>query len=155
MWLIPNPKYYPVKMRWLSRISKQMLIHKPHKACLNYSCICLSNFCSPQCDFLSSEEKGQAVFSPSSLRLAACDLQQLMTTFCHVYQTDLRAYCSRDPPSFSADADIFQKVHQLLLACNTVSKPFNIQPFQRWNTWILQLRCIPSCVLMSHHICSC
>ncbi|XP_072224068.1 HAUS augmin-like complex subunit 7 [Leuresthes tenuis] len=72
-----------------------------------------------KCDFLSSEEKSQAVFSPSSLRLAACDLQQLMTTFCHVYQTDLRAYCSRDPPSFSADTDIFQRVHQLLLACNT------------------------------------
>ncbi|KAM6924343.1 HAUS augmin-like complex subunit 7 [Xenentodon cancila] len=71
-----------------------------------------------KCDFLNNEDKGLA-FSPSSLRLAACDLQQLMTTFSHVYETDLKAYCSRDPPSFSMEIDVFQRVHQLLLACNT------------------------------------
>ncbi|XP_061591548.1 HAUS augmin-like complex subunit 7 [Cololabis saira] len=71
-----------------------------------------------KCDFLKNEEKSPA-FSSSSLRLAACDLQQLMTTFSHVYETDLKAYCSREPPSFSTDIDVFQRVHQQLLACNT------------------------------------
>ncbi|XP_042347952.1 HAUS augmin-like complex subunit 7 [Plectropomus leopardus] len=69
-----------------------------------------------QCEFLSSELQSPGVFSPSSLRVAACDLQQLMATFSHVYETDLRAYCSRDPPSFSTETDIFQRIHQLLLA---------------------------------------
>lgn len=80
----------------------------------------LSALCSPQCEFLNSEAQGCDVFSPSSLRVAACDLQQLMATFSHVFETDLRAYCSRDPPSFSAETDIFQRVHQLLLAFITV-----------------------------------
>lgn len=71
-----------------------------------------------ECDFLN-EEQSPGVFSPGSLRLAACDLQQLMATFRHVYETDLRVYCSRDPPSFSTETDVFQRVHQLLLACNT------------------------------------
>ncbi|XP_075951494.1 HAUS augmin-like complex subunit 7 isoform X2 [Anarhichas minor] len=69
-----------------------------------------------QCEFLSSEAQSPGVFSPSSLRVAACDLQLLMATFSHVFETDLRAFCSRDPPSFSAEADIFQRTHQLLLA---------------------------------------
>ncbi|XP_041802375.1 HAUS augmin-like complex subunit 7 [Chelmon rostratus] len=69
-----------------------------------------------ECEFLNSEAQSCDVFSPSSLRVAACDLQQLMSTFSHVFETDLRAYCSRDPPSFSAETDIFQRVHQLLLA---------------------------------------
>uniref|UniRef100_A0A3B3BX07 HAUS augmin like complex subunit 7 n=1 Tax=Oryzias melastigma TaxID=30732 RepID=A0A3B3BX07_ORYME len=59
-------------------------------------------------------------FCASSLRLAAGDLQQLMTTFCPVYESNLRAHCSREPPSFSPETDIFQRVQQLLLACNTM-----------------------------------
>ncbi|XP_076598231.1 HAUS augmin-like complex subunit 7 [Chaetodon auriga] len=69
-----------------------------------------------ECEFLNSEAQSCDTFSPSSLRVAACDLQQLMATFSHVFETDLRAYCSRDPPSFSTETDIFQRVHQLLLA---------------------------------------
>lgn len=75
---------------------------------------------SPQCEFLNNEAQSPGIFSPSSLRVAACDLQQLMATFCHVYETDLRTYCGRDPPSFSTETDVFRRVHQLLLACNTV-----------------------------------
>ncbi|XP_060931149.1 HAUS augmin-like complex subunit 7 [Limanda limanda] len=71
-----------------------------------------------ECDFLK-EAQSPDVFSPSSLRVAACDLQQLMATFSHVYETDLRAYCSRDPPSLSTETTVFQRVHQLLLDCNT------------------------------------
>ncbi|XP_017293879.1 HAUS augmin-like complex subunit 7 [Kryptolebias marmoratus] len=71
-----------------------------------------------KCDFLK-DGAALSVFSPSSLRLSACDLQQLMTTFSHVFDTDMKPYCSREPPSFSADTDIFQRVHQRLLACNT------------------------------------
>ncbi|XP_070825659.1 HAUS augmin-like complex subunit 7 [Chaetodon trifascialis] len=69
-----------------------------------------------ECEFLNSEAQSCDVFSPSSLRVAACDLQQLMATFSHVFETDLRAYCSRDPPSFSTETDVFQRVHQLMLA---------------------------------------
>ncbi|XP_008296308.1 HAUS augmin-like complex subunit 7 [Stegastes partitus] len=72
-----------------------------------------------ECDFLNGEAQSPAVFSPNSLRVAAGDLQQLMSTFSHVYETDLRAYCSRDVPTFSTETDVFQRVHQLLLACNT------------------------------------
>uniref|UniRef100_A0A1A8QRS6 HAUS augmin-like complex, subunit 7 n=1 Tax=Nothobranchius rachovii TaxID=451742 RepID=A0A1A8QRS6_9TELE len=71
------------------------------------------------CDFLSREEETASVFSPSSLRLAACDLQQLMTTFSHVYEMDFRAFCNRTPPSFTTDTKVFQRVHQQLQACNT------------------------------------
>ncbi|XP_037629671.1 HAUS augmin-like complex subunit 7 [Sebastes umbrosus] len=69
-----------------------------------------------ECEFLSHEAQSPGVFSPSSLRVAACDLQMLMATFSHVFETDFRAYCSRDPPSFSTETDIFQRTHQLLLA---------------------------------------
>ncbi|KAK2850959.1 hypothetical protein Q5P01_007235 [Channa striata] len=72
-----------------------------------------------ECEFLNDNVQSPGVFSPSSLRVAACDLQQLMATFSHVYETDLRAYCSRDPPSFSTETDVFRRVQQLLLACNT------------------------------------
>lgn len=71
---------------------------------------------SPQCEFLGGEAQSPGAFSPGSLRVAACDLQLLMATFSHVFDTDLRAYCSRDPPCFSAEADVFQRTHQLLLA---------------------------------------
>ncbi|XP_034027956.1 HAUS augmin-like complex subunit 7 [Thalassophryne amazonica] len=72
-----------------------------------------------ECEFLHSDTQHSAAFSPSALRVAACDLQQSMITFNHVYETDFKAYCRRDPPSFSTDADVFRRVHQLLLACNT------------------------------------
>ncbi|KAG7224260.1 hypothetical protein INR49_000503, partial [Caranx melampygus] len=72
-----------------------------------------------ECDFLNGEVQSPSAFSPSSLRVAACDLQQLMATFSHVYETNLGTYCGREPPSFSKEADVFQRVHQLLLACNT------------------------------------
>lgn len=81
-----------------------------------------SSLSCPQCEFLNSEEQSPGVYSPSSLRVAACDLQQLMTTFSHVYETDLRAYCGRDPPGFSAEADVFRRVHRLLLALTTVRR---------------------------------
>ncbi|XP_026188684.1 HAUS augmin-like complex subunit 7 [Mastacembelus armatus] len=72
-----------------------------------------------ECEFLNSEAQSPGVCSPSSLRVVAGDLHQLMATFSHVYETDLRAYCSRDPPSFSTETDVFQRVRLLLLACNT------------------------------------
>ncbi|GAA6223672.1 HAUS augmin-like complex subunit 7 isoform X1 [Lates japonicus] len=78
-----------------------------------------------ECEFLNNEAQSPGIFSPSSLRVAACDLQQLMATFCHVYETDLRTYCSRDPPSFSTETDVFRRVHQLLLACNTELEMLN------------------------------
>ncbi|XP_044067228.1 HAUS augmin-like complex subunit 7 isoform X2 [Siniperca chuatsi] len=78
-----------------------------------------------ECEFLNTEAQSPGVFSPSSLRVAACDLQQLMATFSHVYETDLRAYCSRDPPSFSTETDVFQRIHQLLLACITELEMLN------------------------------
>uniref|UniRef100_A0A3P9MNK0 HAUS augmin-like complex, subunit 7 n=2 Tax=Oryzias latipes TaxID=8090 RepID=A0A3P9MNK0_ORYLA len=71
-----------------------------------------------KCDFLHSQQKSPS-FCASSLRLAAGDLQQLMTTFCPVYESNLKAHCSREPPSFSTGTDIFQRVLQLLQACNT------------------------------------
>lgn len=71
-----------------------------------------------ECEFLK-EEPSPGVFSSSALRVAAGDLQQLMTTFSHMYQTDLKAYCNKDPPNFSTETGIFQRVYQLLLACNT------------------------------------
>ncbi|XP_037540354.1 HAUS augmin-like complex subunit 7 [Nematolebias whitei] len=72
-----------------------------------------------KCDFLNDDSQTPSVFSPCSLRLAACDLQQLMTTFSHVYDSDMKPYCNREPPSFSSDTELFQRVHQQLLACNT------------------------------------
>uniref|UniRef100_A0A3P8TJF1 HAUS augmin-like complex, subunit 7 n=1 Tax=Amphiprion percula TaxID=161767 RepID=A0A3P8TJF1_AMPPE len=92
---------------WLFMISKILLMHWTEKF---FSC-------SPQCDFLIDEDS-PAVFSLNALRVAACDLQQLMSTFSHVYETDLRAYCNRDIPHFSKETDIFHRVHQLLLALN-------------------------------------
>ncbi|XP_038146396.1 HAUS augmin-like complex subunit 7 [Cyprinodon tularosa] len=71
-----------------------------------------------KCDFLNAEEKNPT-FSPSSLRLAAGDLHQQMMTFGHLYEADLGVYCGRDLPSFSSESDIFQRVHQKLMVCNT------------------------------------
>ncbi|KAI3357768.1 hypothetical protein L3Q82_015525, partial [Scortum barcoo] len=77
-----------------------------------------------ECEFLN-EAESPAVFSPSSLRVAASDLRQLMSTFSHVYETDLRAYCSRDPPNLGTESDVFQRIHQLLLACSTELEMLN------------------------------
>lgn len=73
-----------------------------------------------QCDFLKDEAPTPQVFSSGSLQVAAGDLKQLMATFHHVYETELRVYCNREPPSFSSDTQVFQRVHRLLLALNTV-----------------------------------
>jgi len=72
-----------------------------------------------QCEFLNNETQSPGIFTPNALHVAVRDLQRLMATFKCVYETNLRAYCNRDPPSFSTEADVFQRVHQLLLACNT------------------------------------
>ncbi|XP_053174324.1 HAUS augmin-like complex subunit 7 [Scomber japonicus] len=72
-----------------------------------------------QCEFLTNEPQNPVVLRPNALHVAARDLQQLMATFGRVYETNLRAYCNRDPPNFSSEADIFHRVHQLLLACKT------------------------------------
>lgn len=97
-----------------------MLLKHHHKPYLTVVVVNHALSFVPQCAFLNSEVQSPPVFSPSSLHVAACDLQQLMTTFSHVYETDLRAYCTRDPPSFKLKTHVFQRVHQLLLACNTV-----------------------------------
>ncbi|XP_061908179.1 HAUS augmin-like complex subunit 7 isoform X1 [Entelurus aequoreus] len=73
-----------------------------------------------ECHFLKDGVPSSRVFTPSALHLALGDLQQLMTTFCHVYETDLKACCARESSSFSAETEVFQRVHGLLLACNTV-----------------------------------
>lgn len=86
--------------------------------CFLLLCSCYTT--RSQCEFLNNEMHSPGTFLPSSLRVAACDLQQLMSTFSHIFETDLKAYCSREPPSFSAETDIFQRVHQLLLAFITV-----------------------------------
>lgn len=79
-------------------------------------------FCS-QCDFLEEDaDCSRALFSPSFLHVAAGDLQQLMATFNRVYEADLRAYCCRDLPSFSTDADVFQRTQQLLTTFVTVEQ---------------------------------
>uniref|UniRef100_UPI003AAEB881 HAUS augmin-like complex subunit 7 n=1 Tax=Centroberyx gerrardi TaxID=166262 RepID=UPI003AAEB881 len=78
-----------------------------------------------ECEFLHSEAQSPGVFSPCALRVAVCDLQQLMAAFSHVYETDFRAYCSRDPPSLSTETHTFHRVHQLLLACNTELEMLN------------------------------
>ncbi|XP_053705873.1 HAUS augmin-like complex subunit 7 [Synchiropus splendidus] len=70
-----------------------------------------------ECEFLSSDHHSPPVFSPSALHVAADDLQQLMTTFSHVYETELATCCKRDPPKFDAEMKVFPRVHQLLQAC--------------------------------------
>ncbi|KAM9750725.1 HAUS augmin-like complex subunit 7 [Menidia menidia] len=72
-----------------------------------------------KCDFLGGEDRSPAPFSPGSLRLAAGDLQQLMKTFCRVFQSELRPFCSRPPPPLSPAAAIFHRLHGSLLACTT------------------------------------
>ncbi|XP_077368075.1 HAUS augmin-like complex subunit 7 isoform X2 [Festucalex cinctus] len=79
-----------------------------------------------ECDFLTTNELPNArVFTPRALQVGACDLQQLMTTFCHVYETQLSVCCTREPPRFSADTQVFQRVYELLQACNTELEMLN------------------------------
>ncbi|XP_061604343.1 HAUS augmin-like complex subunit 7 [Phyllopteryx taeniolatus] len=79
-----------------------------------------------ECEFLTTNEVPSArVFTPCALRVAMCDLQQLMTTFCHVYETDLRACCTRETPNFSAETQVFQRIYELLQACNTELEMLN------------------------------
>lgn len=74
-----------------------------------------------QCEFLTDKAQSPDVSSSSSsLQVAACDLKQLMATFKHVYETELKVYCNREPPSFSSETEVFLRVHHLLLALNTV-----------------------------------
>ncbi|XP_041859414.1 HAUS augmin-like complex subunit 7 [Melanotaenia boesemani] len=120
--LKPTLDPWPVNIKALRKSTKSS--SKPREAVSDVAALLQSTQSEleqlkSKCDFLVNEEKSLPVFSPSSLRLVACDLQQLMTTFCHVYETDLRAYCTRDPPRFSTEIDVFQRVHELLLACNT------------------------------------
>lgn len=88
--------------------------------------LCLSLVTTPvfcQCDFLEDDaDPSRGVFSPSFLQVAAGDLRQLMATFSRVYEADLRAYCCRDPPRLSADADVFQRTQQLLTSFTTVQQ---------------------------------
>lgn len=89
-----------------------------------------------QCEFLTDEAQSPDVSSSSSLQVAASDLKQLMATFNHVYDTELKAYCNREPPSFSSGTQVFQRVHHLLLALNTVrtcTGPSNSPPPQKKN----------------------
>ncbi|XP_077402652.1 HAUS augmin-like complex subunit 7 [Vanacampus margaritifer] len=79
-----------------------------------------------ECDFLTTNEVPSArVFTPCALQVGVCDLQQLMTTFCHVYETHLRVCCTREPPRFSADTQVFQRVYELLQACSTELEMLN------------------------------
>ncbi|KAM3872156.1 HAUS augmin-like complex subunit 7 [Diretmus argenteus] len=78
-----------------------------------------------ECEFLQGEALSPGVFSPCALRVAVCDLRQLMSAFNHLYDTDFRAYCNRDPPSLSTETHVFHRVHQLLLACNTELEMLN------------------------------
>lgn len=79
-------------------------------------------FCS-QCDFLEEDAgRSPAPFSASLLHVAAGDLQQLMAAFRRVYEADLRAYCCRDLPGFSADADVFRRTQRLLTTLVTVGR---------------------------------
>ncbi|XP_059912149.1 HAUS augmin-like complex subunit 7 [Gadus macrocephalus] len=75
-----------------------------------------------ECEFLHSECQSPAVFSPCALRVAVSDLCQLTAAFRRVYETDFKDYCRRKAPPLSAATLVFQRVHRLLLSCNTELK---------------------------------
>ncbi|KAK7930473.1 hypothetical protein WMY93_006868 [Mugilogobius chulae] len=62
-----------------------------------------------ECEFLRESQSSGAVFCPGALRVAATDLHQMMAAFSHVYDTDLK----------SPDTGVFQRVYELMTACNT------------------------------------
>ncbi|CAL9703559.1 unnamed protein product [Knipowitschia caucasica] len=71
-----------------------------------------------QCEFLKSPQSS-GPFCSSALRVAALDLQQMMSAFSHIYHTDLKSYCNRAPPAFSPESSVFKRVHELMTKCNT------------------------------------
>ncbi|XP_072306362.1 HAUS augmin-like complex subunit 7 [Eucyclogobius newberryi] len=77
-----------------------------------------------ECEFLK-DSPPESVFSSSALRVAASDLHQMMAAFSHVYDTDLKSHCSRAPPNFSPETCMFQRVHELMTACNTDLETLN------------------------------
>lgn len=81
-----------------------------------------------QCEFLESDvsvlssprrSPQRPPLSPCTLRVAASDLQQLMSTFGHIYY-DFKGYCEKPPPKPPLHTDTFQTVGQLLQASNMV-----------------------------------
>ena len=108
-------------------------------------CLCLSFFFSrshrslpllpprpvpSQCEFLESDvsvlssprrSPQRPPLSPCTLRVAASDLQQLMSTFGHIYY-DFKGYCEKPPPKPPLHTDTFQTVGQLLQASNMVRR---------------------------------
>ncbi|KAM9828182.1 HAUS augmin-like complex subunit 7 isoform 2-T2 [Syngnathus typhle] len=79
-----------------------------------------------ECEFLTTKEEPNARASACrALHVAMCDLQQLMTTFCHVEETHLRVFCTKERPRFSADPQVFQRVHELLQAFSTELEMLN------------------------------
>ncbi|XP_077573524.1 HAUS augmin-like complex subunit 7 [Stigmatopora nigra] len=72
-----------------------------------------------ECEFLTTNDVSSSlVFTPCALDDAIRDLQHLMNTFSQAYEKDLRLSCAREPPSLSADTQVFQRVYELLRACS-------------------------------------
>ncbi|XP_054649928.1 HAUS augmin-like complex subunit 7 [Dunckerocampus dactyliophorus] len=121
--LTPSLDLWPSNITALHKSAKSN--HKPgsdnaeNTAALIQSTRSVLEKLQSECDVLKNEVPSARVFTPSALHLAMGDLQQLMTTFCHMYETDLRACCTREPPNFSTETEVFQRVYELLLACNT------------------------------------
>ncbi|KAG2455228.1 DUS9 phosphatase, partial [Polypterus senegalus] len=72
-----------------------------------------------KCTYLTDDPNGiiSSQFLPQALKLAICDLSQLMAAFSQVFASDFREYCNREPPEMSNSAVAFQSVYQLLDAC--------------------------------------
>ncbi|XP_077469900.1 HAUS augmin-like complex subunit 7 [Stigmatopora argus] len=72
-----------------------------------------------ECEFLTTNDvPSSLVFTSCVLDDAIRDLQQLMNTFSQAYEKDLRLSFAGEPPSLSADAQVFQRVYELLRACS-------------------------------------
>ncbi|XP_062396632.1 HAUS augmin-like complex subunit 7 [Sardina pilchardus] len=81
-----------------------------------------------ECEFLESgtsvpSSPPRQALSPCTLRVAATDLQQLMSTFGHIYY-DFKGYCEKPLPKPPLNTDTFQTVHQLLQASNMELKAY-------------------------------
>ncbi|XP_028669411.1 HAUS augmin-like complex subunit 7 isoform X1 [Erpetoichthys calabaricus] len=72
-----------------------------------------------ECTHLTDDPNGitSSQFLPQALKLAICDLSQLMAAFSQVFASDFREYCNREPPEMSNSAVTFQFVYQQLDAC--------------------------------------
>ncbi|KAL2104012.1 hypothetical protein ACEWY4_000880 [Coilia grayii] len=82
-----------------------------------------------ECEFLESgmplpTSPPRHPYSPCKLRVASSDLQQLMSTFGHVYY-DFKVYCEKPPPKPPLNTDTFQTVGQLLQASNMELKMYD------------------------------